>query len=61
MARIHTGIFEYNTASMRVLEKCGFECEGIFKKAIFKNHCLWNEHRYAKLNPNWIDNERSVV
>jgi len=49
--RIHTGIFEYNTASMRVLEKCGFEKEGIFRKSIFKQNKIWDEIRYAKINP----------
>ena len=48
VARIHTGVFEYNTASMRVLEKNGYVKEGIFKKSIFKDGKLWDEHRYAK-------------
>lgn len=51
IVRIHTGIFEYNTASQRVLEKCGFKKEGIFEKSIFKNNRLWNEVRYALLKP----------
>lgn len=50
-ARIHTGVYEYNPASMRVLEKCGFTLEGIFRKNVLKNNRLWNEHRYALLNP----------
>ncbi|MEP7267161.1 MAG: GNAT family protein [Saprospiraceae bacterium] len=45
--RIHAGVFEYNKASMRVLEKNGFELEGIARKAIFKNGKVWNEHRFA--------------
>jgi len=49
--RIHTGIFEYNTASMRVLEKCCFTKEGIFRKSVFKQGKLWDEVRYAKLKP----------
>ena len=48
LARVYAGVFEYNTASMRVLEKCGFQLEGILKKAICKNSQLWNEHRYGK-------------
>ena len=47
-SRIHAGIFEYNKASMRVLEKCGYKKEGVFKRSIFKNDQLWDEHRYAK-------------
>ena len=36
--------------SRRVLEKCGFEKEGVFKKAIFKQGQIWDEVRYAKVN-----------
>jgi [ribosomal protein S5]-alanine N-acetyltransferase len=50
LARIHTGVYEYNPASQRVLEKCGFIREGIFRKAIFKKGKLWNEIRFALLN-----------
>ena len=49
LARIFTGIFEYNKASMTVLEKNGFVKEGIARKAVFKKGQLWDEHRYAKL------------
>jgi RimJ/RimL family protein N-acetyltransferase len=51
IVRIHTGIFEYNIASVRVLEKCGFTKEGVFRKSITKQGQLWDELRYAKLNP----------
>lgn len=51
IVRIQTGIFEYNTASQRVLEKCGFVKEGIFRKSVFKQGKLWDEVRYAKLKP----------
>lgn len=50
LIRIYAGIFEYNIGSMRVLEKNGFQKEGISKKAIFKNEKFWDEHRYGKLN-----------
>ncbi len=49
--RIHTGVFEYNFASQKVLEKCGFIKEGIFRKSVFKQGKLWDEVRYAKLKP----------
>jgi RimJ/RimL family protein N-acetyltransferase len=35
--RIHTGVFEHNIASIRVLEKCGYHKDCIFEKSIFKN------------------------
>ena len=46
--RIHTGIFEYNIGSMRVLLKNGYEKDGIFKNALFKNGQIWDEHRFSK-------------
>ncbi len=49
LIRIDTGVFEFNKASCRVLEKCGFEFEGIFKNSIIKNEIIINELRYAKL------------
>ena len=49
LARIHTGVYEYNPASQRVLEKCGYVKEGVFRKSVFKMGQLWDEVRYAKL------------
>lgn len=51
IVRIHCGVFEYNLASQRVLEKCGFQKEGIFRNAIFKRGKVWDEVRFAKLKP----------
>jgi len=48
--RIYSGVFEYNVASMKVLEKNGYEKEGIFKNAILKNDEICDEHRFFKLN-----------
>jgi len=47
--RIHTGVFEYNIGSMKVLEKNGYKKDGVFEKAILKNGRIWNEHRYSKI------------
>jgi len=52
--RIQTGVFEYNTASQRVLEKCGFVKEGVFRKSVIKQGKLWDEVRYAKLKPELV-------
>lgn len=49
VVRIHAGVFEFNISSQRVLEKCGYVKEGIFKQAIVKNGELYDEIRYAKL------------
>jgi [ribosomal protein S5]-alanine N-acetyltransferase len=57
LVRIHTGIFEYNPASMRVLEKCGYVKEAIFRKSVFKMGRFWDEVRYAKINPDYLSSE----
>ena len=49
LIRIYSGVFEFNKASMRVLEKNGYELEGIFKNAVVKNDNVCNEHRFYKL------------
>lgn len=51
LARIYASVFEYNKPSMRVLEKAGFNLEGISKKAIIKNGTICDEFRYSKINP----------
>jgi len=50
-ARLQTGIFEYNTSSMKVLEKCGYRLEGVFQKSLTKHGKLWDEYRYGIINP----------
>lgn len=49
IVRIYSGVFDFNKASQRVLEKCGFTLEGISKKAVFKNGRFCDEYRYAKV------------
>lgn len=49
LVRLYAGVFSYNTASMRVLEKNGFVKEAVLQKAVFKNEQIWDEHRYAKV------------
>ena len=52
IARLYAGVFEWNTASMRVLEKAGFRKECVFEDAIFKDGQLIPEHRYSLLRKN---------
>jgi RimJ/RimL family protein N-acetyltransferase len=47
MARLFACVFEGNTASMRVLEKCGYRHEGVSKKRAFKNGRFIDVHTYA--------------
>ncbi len=47
LQRIFASVFEGNIASQRVLEKCGFQLEGTFRKGVFKNNRFLNDHRYG--------------
>lgn len=47
--RLHTGVYEHNLASMKVLESNGYEKEGVHRKAVYKNGQFIDEHRYAKV------------
>lgn len=49
--RIEAGVFDYNPASMRVLEKCGFYKEAVRKNRLVKNGKLCDEHMYVMLRP----------
>lgn len=50
LARIYAGVFDFNKASQRVMEKAGFKMEGIFEKSVIKNGLICDEYRYAKIN-----------
>jgi RimJ/RimL family protein N-acetyltransferase len=50
LARIYASVYDFNKASQRVLEKAGFQLEGIFKKSVYKNGKFCNEHRYGKIS-----------
>ena len=58
IVRIYAGVFEWNPASMKVLEKAGFSYEGLSKKNVFKDGQLIDEYRYALINSNSIDNRQ---
>ncbi len=40
-------MFDYNLASMRVLEKAGFKKEGIMKSSAVKDDKILDEHLYG--------------
>ena len=62
IVRIYSGIFEYNPASQRVLEKCGFEKEAVSKNAVCKKGKIYDEIRYAKcLNPKAEAGRRQTI
>ncbi len=45
--RIDAEVFEYNKASMRVLEKAGFIFEGVKRKSIFKNGDIYDSRVFS--------------
>jgi RimJ/RimL family protein N-acetyltransferase len=53
--RLYAGVFEYNPASMRVLEKAGFHFEAILYQSVCKENKLWNEHIYVKFRTDSLE------
>ena len=51
LERIQAGVFDFNKASRRVLEKCGFKLEGILERSVVKNDIICDEYMFAKLRP----------
>ena len=51
--RLFASIYENNPASMRVLEKNGFNHEAVHRKAVMKEGKLMDEHLYALLKEEW--------
>ena len=46
--RIYAEVFEFNLASMKVLEKNGFHLESIRKKAVIKNEKILSDYVWVK-------------
>lgn len=49
IARLEAPVFEWNPASMRVLEKCGFVREGVLRQSILKDGQLIDAVLYARI------------
>ena len=47
LKRLYATVFDYNHASMRVLEKAGFKKEGIMKSSAVKDDKVIDEHLYG--------------
>ena len=48
LRRVFARVYEGNLASMRVLERCGFEREGIERGALIKHGQVLDAHLYAR-------------
>src|SRR5271165_5642541 len=49
LTRIFAMVFSHNVASMRVLEKAGFEREGLMRRSAIKNGVVLDQVLYAKV------------
>lgn len=49
--KIYATVFDFNTASQKVLKKTGFEREAILKQAAIKNGKIIDLHYYSKIFP----------
>jgi RimJ/RimL family protein N-acetyltransferase len=49
LTRLFAGVFSYNPASGRVLEKAGFTLESVQRKAVFKEHQVLDLHMYVMI------------
>ena len=47
--RLEAPVFEWNPASMRVLEKCGFVREGVLRRSVFKDGQVIDQVLYARV------------
>jgi ribosomal-protein-alanine N-acetyltransferase len=47
--RIYATVFDGNAASVRVLEKAGFQCEGCLRASVFKNGRILDQFLYARI------------
>ena len=47
LVRLESAVFEWNPASMRVLEKCGFVREGVSRASVFKDGQVIDQVVYA--------------
>jgi ribosomal-protein-alanine N-acetyltransferase len=50
LIRLEAPVFEWNAASMRVLEKCGFVREGILRASVFKDGQVIDQILYARVD-----------
>jgi RimJ/RimL family protein N-acetyltransferase len=49
LCRIYAGVFDWNPASMRVLEKVGYICEGRLRKSVLKDGRVIDQFLYAMI------------
>lgn len=61
LCRIYAGVFEWNRASMRVLEKIGYVCEARLRKSITKDGRTIDQFLYAMVRESDVIDELSPI
>ena len=51
LVRLYAGVFEWNPASMRVLEKAGYVREGVLRRSAIKDGKVIDQVLYAVTRP----------
>lgn len=54
LERLEAGVYDKNTASMRVLEKAGYIKEAILQRSVIKNDVVMDKHLYAIFRESYI-------
>lgn len=49
LQKLYAPILAPNKASIRVVEKCGYELEGVLKREVFKHGQYYDIHHFAKV------------
>ena len=57
---IYANILTYNTASIRLIEKCGFKKDGTLRSRIFKQGKYFDLYTYSIILSDWTHNVFSV-
>jgi RimJ/RimL family protein N-acetyltransferase len=53
--RLWAGVFSGNDASMRCLEKCGYEAEGVMKGHVEKHGEVMDLHVFGLTKKDWLE------
>ena len=50
LKRLYADIIEYNTGSQRVLQKCGYQLDGIMRKNVYKDKKFYDQLVFSRLS-----------
>lgn len=59
--RLHGSFLDYNIASQKLYEKCGWKQEGVYRQSIFKNNAYHDEFPTAILKEDYLEWEKRFI